>query len=260
MASGLLVLHGGGEAMPGDEPVALEALRLASAASAGDAAGSGGATIRIVVLPLATARGDPGRTTAHVSAFLAGVAGQRGIAVDLAEAQIIDRASAEDQVACDRLAGADLIVIPGGDPDLLPAVLPGTRAWRAILVARLRGTVIWGASAGAMALAAWCWTTEGGSQGLGLLPGLTVAPHVPDPSATPWLRRLDGRPPGLGILTLAERTAVVGPLDAAGTGVPAEVAVSAWRCVGQGVAAWIPPGATTPVSRVVNGEVLDLPR
>ena len=31
MGTGLLILHGGGEAMPGDEPTALEALELASA-------------------------------------------------------------------------------------------------------------------------------------------------------------------------------------------------------------------------------------
>jgi cyanophycinase-like exopeptidase len=257
MGVGLLLLHGGGEAMPGDEPTALEALRLTPAAPG--AGTSGAAAIRVVILPLATARGDPHRTTAHVTAFLAGVAHAHALEIDLAEAPVIDRASADDPIACGRLAAADLIVIPGGDPDMLPTVLPGSGAWRAIVAARRRGAVIWGASAGAMALAEWCWTAGGGVAGLSMVPGVVVAPHVPDPSATAWLRRLDSRPSGLGILTLAERTAIVGPLGLDVSGADPASAGSTWRCVGAGVAAWIPADALTPAIRVTDGEVLHLP-
>lgn len=245
MATGPLVLHGGGEAMPGDEPVAIEALRSAPATA--------GEPLRVVILPLATARGQPARTTAHVSAFLSDVAHDQGIRIELAAAQVVDRTSANDAHATQALTDADLIVIPGGDPDLVPTVLPGTAAWQAILRARRRGAVIWGASAGAMALAEWCWTPDGGMSGLGLVPGLVIAPHVSDPAATAWLDRL---PAKLGILTLAERTAVVGPLDP----VPVDDSRgTTWRCVGAGVAAWIPAGATDPITVAHHGEFLRLP-
>jgi hypothetical protein len=261
MTSGALILHGGGEALPGDEPVALEALRLAAdaayatapAPTATPSGPSGRSPLHIVILPLATARGNPARTTAHVAAFLADLAKDRDLPVELAGAPVVDGASADDPETSDVLAAADLIVIPGGDPDLLPSVLPGTRAWRAILDRRRQGAVIWGASAGAMALAAWCWTQTGGLDGLGLVPGLVVAPHVADPVASEWLGRLANRPSNLGVLTLAERTAVIGPIEArAGDG-------STWRCAGAGVAAWFPPGSAAPAALVRDGELLRLP-
>jgi cyanophycinase-like exopeptidase len=248
MATGPLVLHGGGEAMPGDEPVAIEALRVAPTAT--------GRPLRVVILPLPTARGSPGRTAAHVAAFLSDVARDQDISIELATAQVVDRASANDPHVARALNDADLIIIPGGDPDLLPTVLPKTAAWRAILGARHHGAVIWGASAGAMALAEWCWTPVGGMPGLGLVPGLAIAPHVTDPSATAWLDRLGGRPSELGILTLAERTAVVGPLEPVAGNTQTE---SAWRCVGAGLAAWIPAGATEPIAIAHHGELLRLP-
>ncbi|MET1231538.1 MAG: Type 1 glutamine amidotransferase-like domain-containing protein, partial [Candidatus Limnocylindrales bacterium] len=228
MATGPLVLHGGGEAMPGDEPVAIESFRIAPAAA--------GEPLRVVIVPLATARGNPGRTTAHVSAFLSAVARDQGTSIQLATAQVVDRASANDPRVARTLTDADLIVIPGGDPDIMPTTLPRTAAWREILGARQRGAVIWGASAGAMALAKWCWTPDGGMPGLSLVPGLVVAPHVTDPSATAWLDRLGGRPAELGILTLAEQTAIVGPLDPVALGTAKG---TTRRCVGAGAAAWI---------------------
>ena len=57
-----------------------------------------------------------------------------------------------------RLETAHVIHLPGGDPDLLPAVLRGTPAWAAILRAYVAGACVAGASAGAMALAERLWT------------------------------------------------------------------------------------------------------
>ena len=43
-------------------------------------------------------------------------------------------------------------------------------------------------------------------------------------------------------------------------GFPADAAQgSPWRCVGPGVAAWIPPGAETPIALAHHGERLHLP-
>lgn len=256
MSLGPLILHGGGEAMPGDEPTALEALELASTRRK-DAWRDGAVAtpIEVAVLPLATARGRPTSTVSNVTAFLATVAKARGLDVRVTGVPIVDGATAEEPAALATLRTADLIVLPGGDPDLLPTVLAGSGAWRAILEARRRGAVIWGASAGAMALAEWCWTPAGGQPGLGLVPGLVVAPHVEDGAAGAWLQRLRGRPATLGVLALAERTGLIGPLEA-----PGDASVgSRWRCVGTGLVTWTPPGRETPTARVRHGELLYLP-
>jgi len=257
MGTGLLILHGGGEAMPGDEPTALEALELASASrGAASRDGDEASPIEVAILPLAAARGRPALTVSHVTTFVATVARARGVDLRTMGVPISDRASAEEPAALAILGAADLIIWPGGDPDLLPTVLPGSGAWRAILEAHRRGAVIWGASAGAMALAEWCWTPAGGQRGLALVQGLVVAPHVEAGADRAWLRRLRERPAALGILTLAERTSLVGPLEERSEGAAQG---SPWRCVGPGVAAWIPPGAETPIALAHHGERLHLP-
>jgi len=48
--------------------------------------------------------------------------------------------------------GADLVYLPGGDPDAVVEILAGTLAWRSVQAARSRGAAVAGASAGAMAL------------------------------------------------------------------------------------------------------------
>ena len=54
---------------------------------------------------------------------------------------------------------ADVIHFPGGDPDLIPTLMPGTRGLgRDHATRTLAGAVLAGASAGAMALGPWTWT------------------------------------------------------------------------------------------------------
>ena len=134
--------------MPGDEPVAVEALRLAPPPPADRSASSSCRWPPRVDIPL-------GRRPTSPPSW-SDVAHDQRIRIELAATQVLDLTSANDPHAARALTDADLIVIPGGDPDLLPTLLPGTAAWQAILGARRRGAVIWGASAGAMALAAWC--------------------------------------------------------------------------------------------------------
>jgi cyanophycinase-like exopeptidase len=229
--TGTLALHGGGEFLPGDE-ACLDAM-LAAAPRHPDG------VIRVAVVPTAAARGRPELAAANgVHAFQAAAA-RAGVNVQAHAVLVVDGASAADPALVAMLADADLVHLPGGDPDLIPAVLPGTAAWTAIQDAQTRGAVLAGASAGAMALAGRCWTPAGVVRGLDLVPDVLVVPHA---DATSWPRTAarfgDQRPPGVGALGLAERTAVLRQDG------------GWWLVVGEGEARWAPAGTDRP--RVVQ--------
>jgi cyanophycinase-like exopeptidase len=165
--------------------------------------------------------------------------------------RVVDAASAADPSLADTLAASTLIHLPGGDPDIIPTLFPGSAAWAAIGRARVRGAVLAGASAGAMGLAAWTWTPAGVVPGLGLVPGVIVAPHADAASWARWVVRFGGSVPmGIGPLGMAERTGVIVPGDSVGP----------WRVVGAGEARWLPPGVTDVAATVIarDGETLDV--
>jgi cyanophycinase len=229
--TGVIALHGGGEFLPGDEPF----LR----AIVGEARRGTGA-IRIAVVPTAAARGRADLAGANGVGALERVALGLGVAVEAEVVPVLDAASAADPVLAARLAGAGLIHLPGGDPDLIPALYPESAAWTAILAAHERGAVVAGASAGAMALAAVTWTPRGIVAGLGLVPGLLVVPHA---DAGVWGRIVeryrDLRPAGLGVLGLAERTGIIGRPG------------SPWEIAGEGAVHWLPPGVDDAAAAIV---------
>ena len=165
-------------------------------------------------------------------------------------ARVVDAASADDRVAAERLAGADLIHLPGGDPDLVPEVLRDSRALAGLETAWRRGAVVAGASAGAMALAEWTWTPGGGTRGLGFVRGLAVVPHYDDVRRTRWQQTLDELAPGgIGYLGLDERTGVLSEPN--GSDVPT------WRVVGRDAAHWFARSSLEP-STGRHGDVLRL--
>jgi cyanophycinase-like exopeptidase len=219
--TGPVALHGGGEFLPGDEPFLLAILRLAPRVDG---------MIRVAVVPTAAARGRPDLAAANGVTALRRVAAEAGIAVDVEAVRVVDAATAADESLAERLARAGLIYLPGGDPDLIPTLYPGTAAWAAMQRAHDGRAVLAGASAGAMALAAWTWTREGGVPGLGVVPGIGVAPHA---DAATWdgavARYGASVPPDLGFIGLAERTGVIVP---ASGGEP-------WQVVGKGEARWL---------------------
>jgi cyanophycinase len=268
--SGPIGLHGGGEYVAGDEPF-IDALVEAAAGSAvrrtanevenesdgadldvsGHALGTAVATVRIVILPTAAARGRPDRAAAMGrEAFLrrADVTATR-VTVDVA--RVVDAASAADPAEIERILQADLIHLPGGDPDLVPATLSGSPAFAALRAAWERGAVVAGASAGAMALAEWTWTSGGGIRGLGLVRGLAVVPHYDDVRRTSWQATLDELAPGeIGYLGLDERTGVIS--------VPNGPDGRDWHVAGEGAAYWFARGSAEPlIGR--HGDVLNLP-
>ena len=155
--SGPVALHGGGEFQPGDEPFLQRLLGLAREGSGRAADGP----LKVAIVPTAAARGRPDLVGAHGTAAFERVAGRASAGADAVTIDVVpvlDAASASDAGLAARLEAADVIHLPGGDPDLIPSILAGTAAWDAIVAAHRRGAVLAGASAGAMALAGWTWT------------------------------------------------------------------------------------------------------
>jgi hypothetical protein len=251
--SGRVALHGGGEFLPGDEPF-LRALLEAAADTAG-ARGSGDA-IHVVVVPTAAARHNPDAASRFGASAFQRVAGtDAGRPVHVETARVVDAASADDPSTAERLESADLIYLPGGDPDLIPTLFPGTGAWRAIEAAHLRGAVLAGASAGAMGLCRFTWTPDGIRPGLDIVHGLVVFPHA---DAQMWVRQTAwftmAAAAGVGVLGIGERTGVISsPQDGRTNG-----GTATWQVVGEHEVRWLPPGATKPAI-LTDGATIELP-
>ncbi|MFL5726577.1 MAG: Type 1 glutamine amidotransferase-like domain-containing protein [Chloroflexota bacterium] len=236
--TGRVALHGGGEFLPGDERF-LDAL-LRTATTQGRAA-----PLRIVIVPTAAARGRPDLAASNGVQALRRRAAALGIEVEASIARIVDAATAAEPDLIDSIARADLVYLPGGDPDLIPTLFRDTAAGRALRHAHASGGVIAGASAGAMGLAEWTWTPAGGIRGLGLVPGIAVFPHYDESVRARWQAKLAGiAPADLGYLGLDERTGVIG-------------GGNDWVVAGEGAARWFPAGASDPIV-VVDGGRLEL--
>ncbi|HEX5589633.1 MAG TPA: Type 1 glutamine amidotransferase-like domain-containing protein, partial [Candidatus Limnocylindrales bacterium] len=176
---GPLALHGGGEFLAGDEPFLRALLDRAAVA----ASGRGAATpaLRVELLTTAVARHRPDMAFAVGSAALERVAAAAGSELPrlhLRHARVVDETSAADTDIAERLATADLVYLPGGDPDAVVEILVGSAALRAVAAARARGAVVAGASAGAMALGERTWTPGGYVGGFGWAGRLVVVPHA----------------------------------------------------------------------------------
>jgi cyanophycinase-like exopeptidase len=214
--------------MAGDEPFLLALLEAAPPAADGGA-------IRVVVVPTAAARHRPDAAARHGREAIERVAATADLPVRVETALIVDTETANEPALADRLAKADLIYLPGGDPDLLPGLMPESLAWRSILAAHARGTVIAGASAGAMALGSRTWTPHGWLDGLGLVHGLVVVPHYNGFDPGGWESTLvELNAAGLGYLGIDERTGVLSS--------PNGKAAATWRVIGPGHVEWFPFG------------------
>jgi cyanophycinase-like exopeptidase len=224
--SGPVALHGGGEFEAGDEPCLVAMLERAARRVGGDR------PVRMVVVPTAAARYSPAASAAHGVATFERVATSAGLAVTASPAMVVDATSAADPDLASRLAAADLVYFPGGDPDMIAAVVRGSPAWAAIERAHAGGAVLGGASAGAMALASWTWTPDGGATGLDVVPGLAVRPHADAATWDAVIDRFGARAPaGLGVIGIPERTAAITD------DVTADPIV--WTVVGEGEVRWL---------------------
>jgi cyanophycinase-like exopeptidase len=253
--TGPIALHGGGEFLPRDDAF-LEGL-LARAAERrsrrGDA--SQDEPLRIAIVPTAASRGRPDLAAANGVAAFERVAAGNGREVAASAVSVVDVATAHDPGLAGELAAADVIHLPGGDPDLIPALMPGSAAWAAITAAHSAGAVLAGASAGAMALGPWTWTPGGGMGGLRIVLGFVVVPHARESTWQTTIERFVAwAPEGLGALGLAEQTGVIEEPVA-----PGSVTID-WRVVGPGVALWLADpahGGETVVAH--SGDVISTP-
>jgi cyanophycinase-like exopeptidase len=235
-ATGRVALHGGGEFLSGDEAFLRAVLELVETRP-----------LRVAIVPVAAARGRPDLAAAHGREAFQRVGRESSIALEVDEVHVIDRDSAADEKLVALLVRADVIHLPGGDPDLVPGTLAGTPAWRAILDTFSRGAVVAGASAGAMGLAERTWTPHGWRDGLGLVHGLIVVPHFSGFDRRQWEGAVDElRRANLGQLGLDERTGVI-----SGPGL-----VGPWIVAGEGEATWFPPNGDA--IRGDHGTSLDL--
>jgi cyanophycinase len=214
---GPLLLNGGDEFRPGNEPQDRE---LIAASRAGPA----------YVVPTAARRQMPEKSVATAQAWFA------GLGLEIAELPVYTRTHAASAALADLASGAGLIYLTGGDPGLLAQTLRGTRVWAAMVAAWRAGAGLAGSSAGAMALCEWTlvmarWprhTERRRAEALGLVPGTAVLPHYRTMGSR-W--SVEDRPAGLTLLGIDERTAAA--WDGAG-----------WHAAGEGLVVVISDGAT----------------
>jgi len=193
--SGLLLLNGGDEFRPGNEPQDRE---LVAAAGPGPA----------YVVPTAARRQRPEMAVATARAWFT------GLGVELQELPVYTRSDAGSAELVARAAGAGLLYLTGGDPGLLAQTLRGTRVWEAMVGAWARGAALAGSSAGAMALCQWTlvmarWPRHEQRrpvEALGLVPGTAVLPHF-ERMGSRWT--VDAAPDGLVLVGIDERTGAV---------------------------------------------------
>ena len=207
------------------------------------------------MVPTAAARGRPDLAGANGVEAFARVAAANGLDVVASAVPVVSHEDAHDAGLAAELAAADVIHFPGGDPDIIPTIMPGSAAWAAITDAHIGGAVLAGASAGAMAFGPWTWTPGGGMGGLRVVHGFVVVPHAQEATWPSTIERFAAwAPEGLGALGLAEQTGVIEEPVA-----PGSLTIE-WRVVGPGEARWLPDpvhDSETVVAR--SGDVISTP-
>lgn len=196
MPAGPLILVGGTEFMPGNEPHD----RLFADVADGPA----------YVIATAAVRQGPDRAVATARRWFAGL----GLEVD--ELRLRGRREASDASTVEAARAGRGFYLCGGDPGLVVKLLAGTPAWDAIVEAwRTGGAALAGSSAGAMALGEWTLIRAGISHArrrfapaLGVVPGVAVVPHFEE-FGEGWLPSIGAAERGATLLGLDTRTAAV---------------------------------------------------
>jgi cyanophycinase len=201
--SGFIVLMGGNEFRPDCQPMDRRIL-----------AGLGSKP-RVVVLPTAAARENPGLAAEN------GVRHFNRLGGKAEAAMVVDSETAGDGKWLGLIRKADLVYLAGGDPVHLLETLRNSAVWEAALEVWKGGRALAGSSAGAMVLGGQMWAPgQGWRRGLGLLPRLAILPHHAS-LARAWKVKsmLSSIPDGTTLVGIDEATALVGP---------------PWEVVGQG--------------------------
>lgn len=205
---------------------------------------------RVAIIPTAAAQEDPRAWTDM------GVPHFQRLGAQAQPVFVMDRSSAADPNMAERVRQANFVYLSGGSPGYLLESLRDTPVWEAMQEVYRRGGVIAGCSAGAMVLGGltrvfrgprnpqaprdinWEW-----AEGLGLLPGIAVAPHFNRLAGERLARYIDMLPPALALLGVDEHTAAVS--DGA-----------TWQVMGRGGVALFHQGGNT---RYETGQRFTLP-
>ena len=163
-----------------------------------------GAT-EVVVLPTAAAYEHPERAVETAERWFAGLGAKaRGL-------MVLARPDAEDEANVDAIRDARFLYLSGGSPLHLRSVLKDSAVWAALVAAWHAGAVVAGTSAGAMALCDPMVDPRGGAftLGLGLLAQVAIIPHHDTWSPEKAKRTITLAPPGLPVVAIDERTALI---------------------------------------------------
>jgi len=172
----------------------------------------------VLVLPTAAAYEHPEKAVATAEAWFAGFGARaRGL-------MVLGRAEAQDEANAAIVRASRFTYLGGGSAMHLRSVLKASAVWEALLEAWRDGAVVAGSSAGAMVLTDPMVDPRGGALtvGLGMVEQLAVIPHFGNENAEKVHRSIALAAPGLPVVGVPERTALVRDPD--GT----------WRQTGKG--------------------------
>lgn len=188
---GVLALVGGEEFSAG---CSFDADLLAS--SGGD---------EVLVLPTGAAYEHPQRLVEAAIDWFEGL-GAKAVGLD-----VLARPDTFDPANVARIRAARFLYLVGGSPMHVRSVLKDTPTWDALCEAWHGGAVLAGSSAGAMVLCDPMVDPRGGAftLGLGLLVNLAVIPAHNRWSEDAAHRTLKMSPPGLALVGIDERTALI---------------------------------------------------
>ena len=164
---------------------------------------SGGS--EVLVIPTAAAYEHPEKAVATAEAWFARFGGRaRGL-------MVLGRADAQDETNAAEVRASRFTYLGGGSPMHLRSVLKASAVWEALLDAWRDGAVVAGSSAGAMVLTDPMVDPRGGALtvGLGMLEQLAVIPHFGHENAEKVHRAIALAAPGLPVVGIPERTALI---------------------------------------------------
>jgi cyanophycinase len=179
---------------------------------------------QVVIVPTAAAYEHPDALVERAIPWFASLGAQ------VQPVMALDRAGANDPAHTATVRDASFVYLPGPSAMHLRSVLMHSTLWDALVGAWQSGAVVAGSSAGAMALCDPMVDPRGGAftVGLGMLSQLALIPHADTWSEDKLHRTLKLAPPGLPVVGVDERTAVLRGRD------------GSWRVAGAGSArVWV---------------------
>jgi cyanophycinase len=213
--AGPLALVGGGEWRTGCD---FDGELLA--ASGGD---------EVVVLPTAAAYEHPDHAIERATRWF------EALDARVRPVYAVDRSGARDEANAAAVRQARFVYLADGSPMHLRSVLMQSPLWEALVAAWRDGAVVAASGAGAMVLCDPAVDPRGGAftLGLGLIRQLTVVARADTWSEDKLQRTLQLTPPGVPLVEVDERTALIhGPGDGSGD--------AGWRAAGAGaVSVWV---------------------